>query len=229
MPQKNSICEQCGQPFTSIRSSQRYCSLACAGRAKSHGPRSCAICGTEFVPKKRKILNCSPACSKEAWRRKHLGKPVEERFWPLVLKTDSCWLWQGSVNNKGYGTIFRGYQLGKVYTHRLSWELANGPIPEGLEILHDCPGGDNPLCCNPAHLRVGTHLENMADMRNKGRNQIGSQRPNAKLTEDQAREILVLLREPDPNYAAIGKQYGVADATIASIAKGRSWAHVRDR
>ena len=92
----------------------------------------------------------------------------EANFWSYVNKTESCWLWTGTVKSTGYG-IFRTRNcvLGeKQMPHRLMWVLKNGSIPDGLLVLHRC---DVPLCCNPAHLFLGTHEDNMADMVSKGR------------------------------------------------------------
>lgn len=87
-----------------------------------------------------------------------------ERFWSKVEKTDGCWLWTAYLDERGYGTF--GYK-GKVhYAHRVSYELTKGPIPIGLHILHSC---DNPACVNPAHLRTGTHTDNMRDKVERGR------------------------------------------------------------
>jgi|688.fasta_scaffold1124452_1 hypothetical protein len=88
-------------------------------------------------------------------------------FWDKVLKTETCWEWQGSLNIKGYGKFHARNKNNKIYaTHRLSWILNNGEIIDNLHVLHKC---DNRKCCNPDHLFLGTHRDNMDDMVNKGR------------------------------------------------------------
>lgn len=78
--------------------------------------------------------------------------------------TTPCLLWTGRKSKDGYGKINR---KGKTLSaHRYSWTLVNGPIPEGLFVLHKC---DVPTCINPDHLFLGTHQDNMDDMKNKGR------------------------------------------------------------
>lgn len=91
-------------------------------------------------------------------------------FWKRVDKASSprgCWLWTGDKTNLGYG-LFR-WDGRKQGAHRVSWMLTRGDIPEGLEVCHNCPGGDNPSCVNPDHLWLGTHAQNMADKEAKGR------------------------------------------------------------
>jgi len=89
---------------------------------------------------------------------------IEARFWPKVNKTQECWLWIGYRDARGYGRIMR---QGKVCgTHRVSWEIHNGQIPEGMGVLHSC---DNPPCVNPQHLFIGTQKDNMRDCTRKGR------------------------------------------------------------
>ena len=93
--------------------------------------------------------------------RKAEVTPWQER---LAKEPDGCWLWTGSVNNDGYGQIRHDGRTQRV--HRLAWEEVNGPIPAGMAVCHSC---DVPACCNPAHLFLGTQLDNVTDMRTKGR------------------------------------------------------------
>ena len=92
-------------------------------------------------------------------------RPIAARFWPKMDKCaeDACWEWSAAKDNWGYG-LFYGDSFTRA--HRMAWVLTNGPIPEGLCVLHAC---DNPPCCNPAHLWLGTHLDNARDRENKGR------------------------------------------------------------
>ncbi len=94
---------------------------------------------------------------------------LEERLTNKTNKTDTCWLWTGFLNNKGYGQI--GVANNKLaYTHRVSYALYIGEIPKGLLVLHKC---DTPACLNPEHLFLGTQKENMQDCKRKGRTTLG--------------------------------------------------------
>ena len=77
------------------------------------------------------------------------------RFWARVRKTEHCWIWQGAQSN-GYGLL--EVDAKRVYAHRFSYELENGPIPPGTEIDHQCR---NRLCVRPLHLEAVTHRLNM--------------------------------------------------------------------
>src|SRR5690349_20813657 len=92
------------------------------------------------------------------------------RFWEKVEKTDGCWLWRGARRNNRYGSFWGGNERGYVYAHRMAYELAKGPIPEGMAVCHSC---DVTLCVNPDHLWLGSDQENFADMRKKRRHTFG--------------------------------------------------------
>lgn len=108
--------------------------------------------------------------------------------------------------------------------NRYSWALHNGPIPEGKIVCHDC---DNPPCCNPKHLWVGTHKDNADDRDRKGRQEFfkGEDHNMARLTENDVRKIRLMYasgirgKRLDGAFA-IAKGYGWR------IAKGKMWKHV---
>jgi HNH endonuclease len=84
-------------------------------------------------------------------------RPLEERLWTRIDKTDGCWLWKGHLSN-GYGCIGEGGRKGRdLLVHRVVYELLRGPIPHGLELDHLCR---DRACCNPDHLEPVPHREN---------------------------------------------------------------------
>ena len=94
----------------------------------------------------------------------------ELRFWSRVDKSsgpESCWSWTGALKEKGYGTLSRNNRM--VRAHRVAYELSRGPIAGDMLVCHSC---DNPVCCNPAHLWLGTAAQNSGDMRIKGRSKL---------------------------------------------------------
>lgn len=96
--------------------------------------------------------------------------PLElQRFQVKIQRDDAdCWIWTGEVNNRGYGrfTVYRGERRFRPLAHRLAYELANGELARALVVRHSC---DNPPCCNPAHLSVGTQRDNARDAQERGR------------------------------------------------------------
>jgi len=157
--------------------------------------------------------------SKKVWPRRSL----EERFWEKVDKRgpNDCWEWTACKIGMGYGRIGTGGHNGRsLVTHRVSWELAYGPIPKGQCVLHHC---DNPGCVNPAHLWLGTKADNTHDMMDKERQAVGEAAGNAKLTNQAVREILCLLAA---GYVQreIAEVYSVSQMHISNINTGKRWA-----
>jgi hypothetical protein len=118
-------------------------------------------------------------------------RPLEDIFWENVRKTTECWLWVGAVYPNGYGYL-NGHR--RYSAHRFSWMLHRGVIPKRLFVCHNCPGGDNPLCVNPAHLWLGTPKQNSEDMVAKGRSASGDKVWAHRNTE-QARRNLAYARQ----------------------------------
>jgi len=116
------------------------------------------------------------------------AKPLSERFWAKVDRRglDECWEWQGSRTGRGrYGNV-KVDSYTNAPSHRVAWELTNGPVPEELCVCHRC---DNPPCCNPAHLFLGTHQDNMIDKVAKGRQSRGEEH-SPRTRRDRMRERL---------------------------------------
>lgn len=88
-------------------------------------------------------------------------KSFHAKYIPILT---GCWIWMSSLSDRGYGQLTIKNKT--IYAHRFSWELHNGPIPEGLLVCHHC---DTPLCVNPDHLFVGTQKDNILDAMRKGR------------------------------------------------------------
>lgn len=136
-----------------------------------------------------------------------------------------CSIWMGGINDQGYGLIRDGKRQKRA--HRVAWELANGPIPEGMVVLHNC---DIPSCVNPDHLSVGTQAENLKDMFAKHRGKIpsvrGERQGSSKLTADDVREIRRLAAsKSQPEIAAM---FGIDRSNVSVIVLRKGWKHVSD-
>jgi hypothetical protein len=144
------------------------------------------------------------------------GKDIA-RFWTKVQRGDGCWLWTGTLNDAGYGLIKLGRKEFRASRIML---LLDGRNPEGKLALHRC---DNPACVNPAHLFLGTHEDNMADCKQKGRgaHQVypGESNPKAKLSAAQVQEI----RRSPESYQDLAVRFGMTKENIGAIKKGKTW------
>lgn len=101
--------------------------------------------------------------------------------------------------------------------------MVNGPIPEGMFILHSC---DNKGCVNPRHLHAGTHTENMRESADRARHPRGERSPNALLTDQQVATIKAEYDGVRGSRTALAKKYGVCASTISNILNGLSWRHI---
>ena len=131
-----------------------------------------------------------------------------------------CLEWTGYMSGvapRNYGCT--RYKSKGIAAHRLSWILNVGPIPRGLWVLHKC---DNPPCCNPDHLFLGTNRDNVTDRDKKGRTPRGSWHSCAKLTEDQVLEFLSMSRAGIRRVDA-ARVLCVSPKTLSEIISGRSW------
>lgn len=189
--------------------------------------RLCPTCGNSFTRyRSLKQTYCGRPCRNTSLRKG--PDMLGERFLCALNKTDTCWLWTGRTTPQGYGKLQLAHgNIEWEQTHRLSWMFHFGTIPDGLCVLHNCPGGDNRLCCNPDHLWLGTRPANNRDRHRKGRDgfKIGEAHPNAKLTDDDVYAIRRLL-QTGVTKVAIGKQFGVSDAVIYGIHIGTGWKHL---
>lgn len=135
-----------------------------------------------------------------------------------IDQPDECWEWLGSVNGE-YGK----FSLGSKYipSHRIAYELKYGEISNDMLVCHKC---DNPLCCNPFHLFLGTHKDNMVDMVAKGRQQnaIGERHGRAKLTQEEAMDI----KYGNKSKKELMKIYGIGITMVNYIKSGVRWSHI---
>lgn len=151
-----------------------------------------------------------------------VGTPVTNdgeyaRFWSKVAMGQACWEWKRSRNKTGYGQI--NINGRPRLAHRVSWEIANGPIPEGMHVCHKC---DNPPCVRPDHLHLGVREENMRDMAKKGR----ASRTGARLSLEQVQEIRDDLKYTQLSQRAIADKFGVSKSAVQRIASGESWSNI---
>jgi hypothetical protein len=155
----------------------------------------------------------------------------EEAFWSKVEIQDNkkdCWPWTGAKKPKGYGNL----RIDKRYliAHRVAFEIVNGPIPEGYLVCHIC---DNPPCCNPGHLMLGTAKSNAADMLIKNRQKTalyasrGERNGNSKLKPVDILRIRYLFAVCGLKYRIIAERFKVSTTTIGHIIRKQTWSHVK--
>ena len=148
---------------------------------------------------------------------------VQERFWRKVSKVSECWEWIASLDSSGYGFFSLNGHMRRA--HRVSWEIHNGSVPEGLQVLHHC---DNRKCIRPIHLFLGTNNDNIADRMAKGRKSgaSGERNGHAKLSWPQVFEIRKRLAFKE-SQELLARDYKVSQQLISRIACGGIWDAVQ--
>lgn len=145
------------------------------------------------------------------------------RFWKSVTVGDGCWTWIGVKTPGGYGRL--KHQGKQIAAHRVSWMIHNGPVPDGMFVLHRC---DNRPCVRPEHLFLGTKADNNIDMLDKGRHDPnrGESNGQSKLTS-----ALVLALRADRGTGLYTQQqlaikYGVRQSAVNNIIHRKRWNHI---
>jgi len=154
--------------------------------------------------------------------------PTFERFLEKFEKggDDECWNWTAVQNGAGYGMIWSPEAGRKVLAHRYSYEAFVGPIRADDLILHSC---DNRLCVNPAHLRVGDHKQNVADMDQRGRRVTNTPRGEKNWNTNMTTRRVIAIRGAYVAGVPIKKictRYCITEAAMHDYVSGRSWAHI---
>jgi len=188
----------------------------------------CPICKAERIvvmnASKKRTGYCRHCFGKGTAKKKTIREIQNHIRENVKINENGCWIWQNGLNRAGYGKCKIN---GRQWTsHRLSYSVFNEPIPKKAFVLHKCPGGGNPACCCPDHLKIGDAKENANDRKKDGRDMtIGEKNWNSKLTENQVIEIKRRLISGEVG-ANLAIEFGLSRTHVYSIKHGKSWSHV---
>lgn len=181
----------------------------------------CSVNGCSSKVKSRGYCHNHYEQMRKSGELKTKGKNIKIDF---VIDENGCFnCISHSKNSDGYSQMTVKKKTIKI--HRFVYEEMFGSIPQGLVIRHKC---DNPNCINPEHLETGTHADNMMDMTKRGRAVYvkGSRSGQAKITEQDVREIKRLLHKNKMKQTDIAKVYEISNSTLSAIKYGITWKHV---
>lgn len=150
----------------------------------------------------------------------------EDRFWRKVSMggVNDCWEWLAFKLKTGYGRFRMGSEM--VYAHRVAYCLHHGLELVEIRSKCVCHSCDNPPCCNPDHLWIGTKADNQHDMAEKGRSQVGEKHHNTKMKDYDIKNIRDLLKSGWCTQQTMANAFGVSQSTISKIHTGQSWKHI---
>ena len=152
---------------------------------------------------------------------------IRARFWRKVDRRGpgQCWNWTGSLSKGGANYYSGNIKIaGRVQrSARVCWEIHYGEIPNGAVVRHSC---DNPRCCNPAHLSIGTQADNIDDMIVRARVAVGERASRSKLTAPEVLSIRELYRCGGYTMNDLAARFGVANPSIHGIIHRKYWKHI---
>lgn len=161
------------------------------------------------------------------------GEGLESKI--IKNQTTGCWEWQRARNKKGYGVCCIKGRMFKA--HRLSYVIHVGAIPKGSCLLHSC---DNPPCCNPMHLRIGSRAENNRDIIDRGRHvrggtktpkaqckyERGERHHNARITTEIVQQIRSRYANGGCSYSSLAREFGLRSQHVGKIIRKELWVNV---
>ncbi len=159
------------------------------------------------------------SCGKCKFDQEYQERMKEKIKNNISINSNGCWIWKKKKDANGYGRV--GYKGKQSYlVHRAMFELCIGDLINVLKICHNCPNGDNPSCCNPDHMFVGSQMDNIRDSMQKGRNY------RMKFVEDDIRNI-INLRKKGISAKDLAKKFKANVRTIYRILNREIWQHVK--
>jgi hypothetical protein len=232
------LCQHCTQPFPveryRLKKNPRFCSARCMGLAMRvpDETRVCVYCQQTFVVRKTQKERaerayCSTTCNLRAYGAAKTARMFGE-FWTRIARCDHewlclycCWLWQGGVNQQGYGRFTHNGR--QHMAHRVAWELLNKrTMSPSLHGAHYC---HTPLCCNPLHIHAATAAENIAESVRDKRYAFGSHHRHTRLQEADIVEMFRLYHA-GWYQTAIARHFRITPGNLRRILHRQTWKHV---